>query len=92
MGPLRKTLLLFGLLTAACATTMSAEDCRKRAETSYRECINPTWQPQSDDPKVTTSDQQQGCRARYQQSLDACGGGSAPMTKTSTKSGPFDFE
>jgi hypothetical protein len=80
-------LIITLILGIGCATSRSG-DCRERAKTAYDECNSPIWAPHSDREKLTTSDQQMACREQYQQALDQCPG----STKTSTISGPFNFD
>jgi len=66
----------FVLALGACATVGSGpKNCRQRAQSEYRRCVNPTWKQPDQPVQPTRSQESQACQASYQQAIDACGGG-----------------
>ncbi len=68
-----------------CTTTQTPKNCTERADEAYRMCQQSPFQPvsESESELLNTSDEHQMCRARYQQAMAQCGGGTMKI-KTST--------
>ncbi len=73
------------LLFAGLAGCASNQTCAQRADEAYRMCQQQPFQPTGDPESelLETSDEQQMCRARYQQAMAQCPSGHSRV-KTST--------